>query len=240
MFASHITEKSNFKTLIVYASDSAAHHTKDCVKVMAEYMECRYTDINKVAKLDVSEFDMVGFASGIYNGKISDKLYEAIKDVELRFDQNTFLLITHAKKLDEKYVKSLENLLKSKEAGFLFTHDCPASDVLGNTGMAGRSSKDRPYLNDMVKVENFAADLIWIRHRATGAVDRRVSEREELERKKAEAAARGEIIEPEKPEEVENISEAPAASAVAQAETKADEKVVPTDKKKGLKGFFKK
>ena len=166
MYIKNRLGKSSFKTLIFYSSRTG--NTKDIVQHMAEVLEADISDINNIANPDISKYDVIGFASGIYNGDIDARMKEVMQTLEFRDDQYTFLAVTHAKSLSERYVKSLENILKDKGVYFLGSTEALGEDREGNVGFSGRGARKHPNDKDYYRVENFGVDCIWLVNRMLG------------------------------------------------------------------------
>lgn len=170
MYIKHKLGKSTFKGLIFYATKTG--NTKDIVQHVAEVLECEISDVNKIAYPDISNIDVIGFASGVYNGEIDPRMLEVIERMEFREDQYVFLVLTHAKSLNDRYVAKLEKIFKDKGVYFLGTTDALGADRQGNAGFLGRGAQKHPNENDYYRVENFAVDVIYIVNRLLGNTER--------------------------------------------------------------------
>ena len=75
-------------TAIVYAS-SHHYNTKKIVYAMAEECKIDIFDLKEAEGVDLSAYNHIGFASGIYYGKFDRKLTEFIKNLSLRSEEHT-------------------------------------------------------------------------------------------------------------------------------------------------------
>ena len=95
--------KKSVKTAIVYYSQ---HHgnTKKLIDAIAEKHEVTLIDVTKNGDVDLSQFELAGFASGIYYSKFNDKVVEYAKKNLAKNDQKVFMLYTYGAKRDS-YLK---------------------------------------------------------------------------------------------------------------------------------------
>ncbi|MBQ1400209.1 MAG: hypothetical protein IIY83_06755 [Lachnospiraceae bacterium] len=158
--------KSSFESIIFYATQTG--NTKDIVKHMAEVLESDISDINKIAYPEIEKFNLVGFASGIYDGEIDKRLREVMEKMEFRDDQYVFIALTHSKSLSDRYVKQLGKIFTDKGVNYIGCVDVLAADRKGNAGFLGRAASSHPIDSDYYKVENYAVDAMWLVNRMLG------------------------------------------------------------------------
>ena len=81
------------KTAIVYAS---VHHgnTKKIVDEIAKDQNVDLVDATQVKEKDLTEYDAIGFASGIYYGKFHQAVLN-FASVNLPQEKKVFLICTH-------------------------------------------------------------------------------------------------------------------------------------------------
>ena len=65
------------KTAIVYAS---VHHgnTKKIIDEIAKTNDVELIDATQTVEKDLSEYDLIGFASGVYGGKFHQSVHQSI------------------------------------------------------------------------------------------------------------------------------------------------------------------
>ena len=99
------------KTVIIYAS---VHHgnTKKLVERIAEKCGATLIDAMKQREADLSEYDRIGFASGIYLSKFHQTILKFAAE-NLPEDKEVFLISTYGGSAN---YKSIENILKEKHA----------------------------------------------------------------------------------------------------------------------------
>ena len=80
------------KTAIVYAS---VHHgnTKKIIDEIAKTNDVELIDATQTVEKDLSEYDLIGFASGVYGGKFHQSVLK-FASVNLTDNKNVFLICT--------------------------------------------------------------------------------------------------------------------------------------------------
>lgn len=80
------------KTAIVYYS---AHHgnTKKLIDAIAAQGDVTLSDASKVKNIDLSSYDLIGFASGIYYQKLHESVLQFAKN-NLPVNKKTFIIYT--------------------------------------------------------------------------------------------------------------------------------------------------
>lgn len=117
------------KTAIVYAS---VHHgnTEKVVKAIAEkHPEVELIDATKTILKDLASYDLIGFASGVFYGKLHKTLLSFITD-NLPAHNKSFVIYTCGQD-SSSYIKAAEELIKSKDASFAGFYSCPGYDIPG-------------------------------------------------------------------------------------------------------------
>ena len=81
------------KTAIVYAS---VHHgnTKKIIDEIAKTNDVELIDATQTVEKDLSEYDLIGFASGVYGGKFHQSVLK-FASVNLTDNKNVFLICTY-------------------------------------------------------------------------------------------------------------------------------------------------
>lgn len=143
------------RTVIVYAS---VHHgnTKKLVENIAEKCGVDLIDAVKQSKADLSVYDKIGFASGIYFSKFHQKILQFIAE-NLPKDKKIFLICTYGGSAN---YKSPESILKEKRASIIGKFGCKGYDTFGPFKMLGGISKGHPDEKDLQDAVNFMSGLL--------------------------------------------------------------------------------
>ena len=128
------------RTAIVYAS---VHHgnTEKLVKRIAEECQMDLIDAVKQPDADLSSYDMIGFASGIYFSK---------------FYQSILLICTYGGSAN---YKSIEQILDKKHASVVGKFGCKGYDTFGPFKLVGGIAKGHPNEEDMKNAADFVKGL---------------------------------------------------------------------------------
>jgi len=134
---------------MIYAS---VHHgnTKKVVDYLSTKISATVVDVTKEKAFDVSEYDTVIFASGIYVGQFHKSILEYIDIVDIK-DKNVVLLYTcGVRYLD--YAKKLKKTLEQKGARVLGDCYCRGFDTYGFLAKIGGIAKNHPNEKDLEKI----------------------------------------------------------------------------------------
>lgn len=131
----------NKKTIIVYASK---HHgnTYKLVKAIAEKYKVETLDVMKETDVNLEEYEIIGFASGIDFGRFYEEIENFAKE-NLPIKKKVFFLYTCA--MDRKgFTDSMKEIAKEKEATVLGEYGCKGYNTYGPWKMIGGMNKKHP------------------------------------------------------------------------------------------------
>ena len=139
---------------IVYAS---VHHgnTEKLIKRIAE--ECRVDLIDAIKQMnaDLNDYDIIGFASGIYYSKFHKSILKFIEK-NLADDKKVFLICTYGGSAN---FKSIEQILNKKHASVVGKFGCKGYDTFGPFKLVGGIAKGHPDEEDMKNAVDFVKRL---------------------------------------------------------------------------------
>ena len=142
------------KNAIVYAS---VHHgnTEKIVKSIAERCQVDLIDAVKQSDADLSNYDMIGFASGIYFSKYHQSILK-FAEKNLPDDKKVFLICTYGG--SENY-RSIEQILDKKRASVVGKFGCKGYDTFGPFRLIGGIAKGQPDDEDIQNAVKFVKEL---------------------------------------------------------------------------------
>ncbi len=142
------------KTAIVYAS---VHHgnTKKIVEEIAKDQNVDLVDVTQVKEKDLSEYDAIGFASGIYYGKFHQAVLN-FGAVNLPQEKKVFLICTHG---GSAAFQSIEIILESKHADLIGKFSCKGYDTYGPFKLVGGIAKWHPDEKDLMAAVDFYKEI---------------------------------------------------------------------------------
>ena len=145
------------KKLIVYES---IHHgnTEKIGKAMAEYLNADLIKTNDVNVNTLKDYDLIGFGSGIYNGKLHKNVLDLIEKSPTLSNKKAFVFSTSGQG-KVKYNNTIEQKLKEKGFEVVGSFACKGYDTFGPFKLIGGIAKGRPNENDIQKAKEFAEKL---------------------------------------------------------------------------------
>ncbi|WP_422485832.1 flavodoxin family protein [Gudongella sp. DL1XJH-153] len=153
------------KALIIYCSDYRGNTEKIAYEI-ASKIDAEILNIKdfKNDAIDIEEYTLIGFGSGIYRETISHKLYGIVDGLDLG-GKDTFVFSTSGVGMKFYNIK-LTRLLKKKGAIVLGSFACKGSFTASEFtdkkifNIFGNMSQGHPDKNDMVNAERFITDFI--------------------------------------------------------------------------------
>ncbi|HYF81784.1 MAG TPA: flavodoxin family protein [Clostridia bacterium] len=145
------------KSLIIYSS---THHgnTKKIAAVIAETLGADLLQTDEVKSNLLKQYDLIGFGSGIFNGKHHAKLYQTIEKAKIK-GKSVFVFSTSGTG-NNKYNKSLIDHLTSNGALVKNSFSCKGFDTYGIFKWIGGIAKGHPDSKDIESARNFAKALL--------------------------------------------------------------------------------
>ena len=139
---------------IVYTS---VHHgnTEKLVKSIAEECQVDLIDAIKQMNADLDDYDMIGFASGIYYSKFHQSILK-FSEENLSADKKVFLICTYGGSAN---FKSIEQILNKKHASVVGKFGCKGYDTFGPFKLVGGIAKGHPDEEDMKNAVDFVKGL---------------------------------------------------------------------------------
>lgn len=129
------------KTAIIYYSKHQGN-TKKLVDAIAKGNEITAIDATAVKNADLSGFDLIGFASGIYYSKFHKSVLNFAEN-NLPEGKKAFFMYTCGAKKDG-YTKAIREVCKNKSAQILGEYGCLGYDTFGPFKLIGGIAKGHP------------------------------------------------------------------------------------------------
>ena len=130
------------KAVIIYAS---IHHgnTEKVIAAMAKDMPVTLFKVEQAQNIDFSEYDCVGFASGIYAGKFHKSIYAFLKIHRHELPKQAFAVCTSGMGRG-KYAKKFTGYLQTRGFTVLGEFECKGFDTFGPFKLFGGLGKGHP------------------------------------------------------------------------------------------------
>lgn len=145
------------KTAIIYYSK---HHgnTKKLIDAIAAKNEITLIDVTQIQSSDLTSYETIGFASGIYYSKFHKLVLEFAENF-LPDGKNVFFLYTCGSKKDT-YTNSIREAISSKNANILGEYGCLGYDTFGPFKLIGGIAKNHPDNSDIENAVKFYESII--------------------------------------------------------------------------------
>jgi flavodoxin len=139
---------------IIYAS---VHHgnTKKVVEAIARECEVELIDATQIKEKDLSGYDAVGFASGIYYSKFHQSVL-SFATINLPENKKVFYICTNG---GNASYKSIEEITKKKHAVEIGRFSCKGYDTFGPFKLVGGLAKGHPDNKDLEDAVSFFKGL---------------------------------------------------------------------------------
>ena len=150
------------KTAILYAS---VHHgnTKKVAEAMAETLSADLFDLTKQSDVDISCYDLIGLASGIYYSNMHKTVRKFAEETSFRPEQKVFLVSTCGME-SKDFTKKVRKTLEDKQVEVLESFSCRGFDTFGPLFLIGGIAKGRPNEQDLEKAREYARNLASADH----------------------------------------------------------------------------
>jgi flavodoxin len=147
------------KTLVICFS----YHHKNTAKialVFASTLNAETKTPSEVNPNGLSEYDLIGFGSGIYFGKHHKSLLDLANKLPQVTNKKAFIFSTSGQTGNtSKFHKQLREKLQSKGFNIVGEFNCAGLDTYGLMKIVGGLNKERPNKDDIKQAEAFAQSL---------------------------------------------------------------------------------
>ena len=140
------------KTAIIYYSK---HHsnTKKVLDSLCKDNDITLIDATKTQNEDLSEYDLIGFASGIYYSKFHKSVLKFAEN-NLPENKKVFFVYTYGVKKDG-YTKAIKDVVSKKSANILGEFGCFGFNTFGPFKLIGGIAKGHPDNSDYTNAQKF-------------------------------------------------------------------------------------
>lgn len=145
------------KTAIVYYSQ---HHgnTRKLLDAITEKNEVTLIDVVRDKDADISEYDRIGFASGIYFSNFAKQILEYAETV-LPQGKDVFYIATCGANPTDSFFKGIRNITDEKGCKFLGQYICTGYDTFGPFKLVGGLKKGHPDADEILGAVKFYESL---------------------------------------------------------------------------------
>ena len=146
------------KTIILYYSN---HHgnTKKLVDAIAasDPENVEILDVTTAGPKDLSGYEWIGVASGIYAGNFGKPILNYMKE-NLPEGKNVFILFTSAFNMDS-LSSSARKVIEEKKCHVMGQYNCPGYNTFGPFKLMGGTAKGHPTKEELDRAVKFYKNL---------------------------------------------------------------------------------
>lgn len=145
------------KSLIIY--ESVCHgNTEKIAKAMSKSLNADLIKINQVTAKSLMNYDLIGFGSGIFYGKLHKNVLDLIDKLPNALNKKAFVFSTSGQGKIE-FNNIVKQNLSKKGFEVIGSFACKGYDTFGPFKLIGGIAKNRPDDNDIKMAKNFAEKL---------------------------------------------------------------------------------
>ena len=146
------------KTLIICVS---VHHgnTEKVARAMAETIHARLVKPDEADINTLSEYDLIGFGSGIYAFRHHKALFSFVSGMPAMKNKKAFIFSTRGMGSAKRYHRILREKLLEKELDIAGEFSCRGLDTVGPLKLVGGMNKGKPDEEDLKNAREFAKGL---------------------------------------------------------------------------------
>lgn len=145
------------KVAIAYYSQ---HHgnTKKLLDAIKELGDVELINADECKEADLSGYDIIGFASGIYFSNFGKEIIEFARN-NLPGNKRVFLIYTYGMKR-KSYTNAMEKIIAEKSCQLIGAYGCKGFDTVGPFKLFGGFAKGHPDENDVNGAVEFFKRII--------------------------------------------------------------------------------
>lgn len=145
------------KTAIIYYSKHN-NNTKKVIDAIAKNNDITLIDASKTAVEDLSGYDLIGFASGIYYSKFHQSVLKFAEN-NLPPEKKVFFIYTCGANKDS-YTKAIRKTAAQKSADIAGEYGCLGFDNFGPFKLIGGIAKGHPDKSELEGAAEFYKNII--------------------------------------------------------------------------------
>ena len=146
------------KTLIIYASIHNGN-TEKIARTMAEALDAKLVKPNEIKINELSEYDLIGFGSGIYFGKHHKSLLDLVSKLQLQNNKKAFIFSTRGLFPMSLCHKIFKKQLLGKGFNIIGEFSCKGFDDYGPFKLIGGINKNKPDEKNLDNAKKFTTEL---------------------------------------------------------------------------------
>ncbi|MEA2098104.1 MAG: flavodoxin family protein [Patescibacteria group bacterium] len=146
------------KTLIIYASIHNGNTEKIAIAI-SKTLDAKLIKPNEIEINKLSEYDLIGFGSGIYFGRHHKSLLDFVSKLQSQNNKKAFIFSTRGIFPMSVCHKILKRQLLRKGFNIIGEFSCKGFDDYGPFKLIGGINKNKPDEKDLDNAKKFAIEL---------------------------------------------------------------------------------
>lgn len=136
------------------------HHgnTKKLLDAIAQEYDVELIDVSNTKAFDLSEYEVIGFASGIYYGNMHKLVLQCAKK-NLPLNKKVFFIYTCGN-INKKYMNAIKSIVQEKHAEILGEYKCFGFDTFGPFKLLGGIKKGHPTVEEINRAVEFYTRIV--------------------------------------------------------------------------------
>ena len=145
------------KAAIVYYSK---HHgnTKKLLDAIAQEYDVELIDVSNTKAFDLSEYEVIGFASGIYYGNMHKLVLQCAKK-NLPLNKKVFFIYTYGR-VSATHTNDIRKIAEETHAEILGEYGCVGFDTFGPLKLIGGMRKGHPNAEEVRGAVKFYQGIV--------------------------------------------------------------------------------
>ena len=148
-----------YKNVLIICASYHHNNTLSIAKAIGDVLNAKIITPNELDEESISEYDLIGFGSGIYNRKNHESIFKVVNELRVQNQKHAFIFSTSTfpyKTIHKKLKESLD------EKGFntIGEFRCKGFMDFGFTKGLGGFNKGRPNEADLQNARDFARAII--------------------------------------------------------------------------------
>ena len=145
-------------TAIIYYSKHHGNTKKILDAIAAEHTDVELVDVTSRNTFDLSGYDKIGFASGIYFGKFSEQILNFAK-VNLPSGKDVFFIATAGNPMKSNF-NAIARITENKNCKEVGRYICKGFDTFGPFRLVGGIRKEHPTEKEIQAAVDFYNSII--------------------------------------------------------------------------------
>ena len=145
-------------TAIIYFSKHHGNTKKIVDAISAEHTDVELVDVTVKNQFDLSSYDKIGFASGIYYGKLADQILNFAKE-NLPSGKDVFLIATAGNPVESNF-NAITKIIKNMNCRDIGHFICRGFDTFGPLKLIGGIQKGHPTEEEIQAAVDFYNSIV--------------------------------------------------------------------------------